>query len=100
MTIMLQLKFFCSEILSPLNKRNKYPPLTYQTYAKCVAEFLESIHIFVVKKEHVLVNLEENGERVSIMKLFHEMYEHFKLLKFLHQIHVDSILSYHENAGE
>lgn len=100
MTIMLQLKLFCNDILSPLQKRNKYPPLTYQAYAKCLSKFIESIHNFAVKKEHLLLNLKETGERASLMQLFHDMYEHFKLLKFLHGIHVESILNYQEHAGE
>lgn len=100
MTFIYKLRNFCRTILSSIQNQNKSPSRTYQAYANCLLEFLESIDSFVVKKEHIVLNLEENGERVSIMTLFYEMDTHFRMLKILYDIHQNSILNYLEHPGK
>lgn len=78
---------------------SKQPSYTIECYATALKEFVTNISEFLLIKEAELVK-RDLLTGATIVKLYNELGEHFRLLNYLYDIHTSSYLDYKSHSGE
>lgn len=91
MTIMFRLKKFCSKVMN--NSDKCQPSHTYECYAMGVESFLRDISKFVIEKENIIL-YQRDTHPMTVVSLFNDFSEKFKLLDELWELHTYVILDW------
>lgn len=98
MTYLYRFRMFFASVYNLSGERGA-PPYTIECYATGLKEFVDNIVDFLLKKEIELIENDPTGE-TSVVKLYNELGEHFRMLNYLYDIHQSCYLDYKSHSGE
>lgn len=97
MTYLYRFRVFFASVFN-LSNRIGAPPYSVECYAIALREFTESITEFLLKKESELIENDPMTD-LSIVRLYNELNEHFRLLNYLYDLHKSCYLDYNCYSG-
>lgn len=97
MTYLYRFRLFFASVFN-LSDSKGVPPYSVECYAVALREFTDNISTFLLKIESELVE-SDPMKPISIVRLYNELTEHFRLLNYLYDIHKSCYLDYKCYSG-